>query len=557
MVKLKLLSSLAKVFADEEPLEYLETGRFSGFQNEVISFQLALGNMRQGWHAGDFIFTVESPLLPITRQYLVQQVPVGLAAFTDADKNYLRSQPGLFPDLLTVYDSSPIRIHAGHWQSIWLDISPSADTAAGSYPIKFLVQDSQGQLLASRETEVEILAGFLPEQKLRYTQWFHTDCLAHYYGLEVFSDQHWAVIENFMRMATQHGLNMILTPIFTPPLDTKVGGERLTTQLVDVNLTGGLYSFDFTKLAKWVRLAQDCGYKYFEMAHLFTQWGAKFAPKIMASVDGQYQQLFGWQTKATSPAYKEFLASFLVKLTEELVRLGIDKLTYFHISDEPALEFLDDYRAAKALVEPYIKGYPIIDALSSFEFYQTGALTKPIPGNNHMEPFLEAQVPGLWTYYCISQYREVSNQFIAMPSARNRILAAQLYKYDIEGFLHWGYNYYNNQYSTKSVNPYATTDAEGFVPGGDAFTVYPGAQGQPEPSIRLKVKRQALEDLRAFQLLESLTSKDYVLGLMEAGLAGPLTFSSYPKSDFYILDLRRRVNQAILQHQAAASSQLS
>ena len=136
--------------------------------------------------------------------------------------------------------------------------------------------------------------------------------------------------------------------------------------------------------------------------------------------------------------------------------------------------------------------------------------------------------------------------FIAMPSARNRILGIQLYKYDIEGFLQWGYNFYNNQYSVEQINPYAVTDAGGWVPGGDAFQVYPGKGGIPEESIRLMVTAQALYDLRALKMLESLTSKEYVISLIESGINEPVTFSRYPKSDEYILYLRQRVNEEIM-----------
>ena len=80
----------------------------------------------------------------------------------------------------------------------------------------------------------------------------------------------WKTIENFITMAAENGINMLLTPIFTPPLDTKVGGERLTAQLVDIELSDGKYSFDFKKLDKWVDICRKAGIEYFEMAHLFT-----------------------------------------------------------------------------------------------------------------------------------------------------------------------------------------------------------------------------------------------------------------------------------------------
>ena len=91
-----------------------------------------------------------------------------------------------------------------------------------------------------------------------------------YYGVEVFSEDYWRIVERQIRLAVRRGINMILTPIHTPPLDTRVGGERPTVQLVDVYRKQGQYSFGFEKLERWVRMCQGAGMKYCEMAHLFT-----------------------------------------------------------------------------------------------------------------------------------------------------------------------------------------------------------------------------------------------------------------------------------------------
>ncbi|MEG0578350.1 MAG: DUF4091 domain-containing protein, partial [Niameybacter sp.] len=120
-------------------------------------------------------------------------------------------------------------------------------------------------------------------------------------------------------------------------------------------------------------------------------------------------------------------------------------------------------------------------------------------------------------------------------------------KYDIAGFLQWGYNFYNSQFSKEAINPYCVTDAGSAFPSGDAFLVYPGANG-PVESIRLKVFTEALYDLRAMQLLASLTSKDHVLRLMEASLETPITFSSYPHDATYLLDFRSTLNKEISKH---------
>jgi len=264
-------------------------------------------------------------------------------------------------------------------------------------------------------------------------------------------------------------------------------------------------------------------------------------------VDGEYKRIFGWDVAAVSDEYKAFIAAYLPAVLAELKALGVDKKCFFHISDEPSADHLEDYKAARAVVEQYLEGYPIMDALSNFEFYRSGAVTKPVPAIDHIAPFVEAQVSGLWTYYCIGQHRQVSNMFVSMPSARNRILGAQLYKYNIEGFLQWGYNFYNTQYSDYPLDPYENAEGDGFSPAGDCFQVYPGADGEPEESIRMMVTSHAMQDLRAMQWLEELVGREVVMELIDGDLSEPLTFTRYPKSADYLLNLRRRINEAIVE----------
>ena len=544
-INLKLVSSLEKVFLDQEPEERLELGFPQGFQNEIISFQAAYTLIEPSFR--DYVHVeVESPIEQYVHVRQVRHVPVRLAAYEDSGDNYLRKTPGLYPDLLTEIGEHSLRAYPRQWDSLWVDVNPKGELEPGIYPVTLRLKDDAGEVAAERTQYVEVLKGLLPEQRLMHTKWLHCDCLAQYYHVEVFSEEHWRIIENFIKKAVEGGINMILMPVHTPPLDTRRGGERLTTQLVDITVENGEYRFDMAKVRRWIDMCKRCGVKYYEVAHLYSQWGAVAAPKIMATVDGEYKRLFGWETEATGEEYRRFLNAYVPALLQVFREEGIDHAAFWHISDEPSLEQLDSYRAAKDQVAGLLSGYRIMDALSNLDFYKTGAVDHPVPANNHIDPFLEAKVPGLWTYYCCGQYKDVSNMFISMPSARNRILGVQLFKYDIEGFLQWGYNFYNSQYSDYAVDPYANTDGDGFVPAGDTFQVYPGADGMPEESIRMAVTTQAMQDLRAFEWLGELMGRSVVKEMIDEGLAEPVTFSRFPRSQDYLINLRRRVNQAIL-----------
>ena len=155
-----------------------------------------------------------------------------------------------------------------------------------------------------------------------------------------------------------------------------------------------------------------------------------------------------------------------------------------------------------------------MDALSNIKFYKKGLVTLPVPANDHIESFIGV-VPELWTYYCCVQVRGVSNKFFSMPSQRNRILGFQMYKFDVKGFLHWGYNFWFKQYSVGPVDPFVETDAGGSFPSGDSYVVYPGEDGKPLQSLRLKVFYDAFQDMRALQLLEGLIGRDKTMQILE------------------------------------------
>lgn len=549
-ILMKAIPSTEKCFMDEEIGRKPLLAQDTVLRGEEYHFEIAYTvgdsdyNLRQALY-----LKVCSPLPVLVEK--VEQVPVRVPCYPGAaDDNYLRTQPGLYPDLLVpVGEATRLFAPYRELKSLFVTVKVPEDMPAGTYPVSLALRDEQGNIQAETSVALRVIPALLPKQKLQYTQWFHCDCIATYYNLEIFSEEHWAYMERYLRTAAENGVDTILTPVFTPPLDTAVGGERPTVQLVDVEKTAEGWRFGFSRLERWVAMCRRCGIENFEISHLFTQWGAKHAPKIIARVDGQPKQVFGWETDSLGAEYREFLEAFLPALLEEMKSLdGADRHCIFHISDEPSLEHLEQYRAVKASVAGLLEGYPIMDALSSFEFYRTGAVAHPIPANDHIAPFLEAEVPGLWTYYCCGQKLDVSNRFLAMPMARTRIIGAQMWKYRIAGFLHWGYNFWYSQYSLAPINPFYITDGDYFTPAGDCYSVYPGPKGQPYNSLHMKAFTEALHDLRAMELAETLAGREAVLAAMEDGLAEPVTFSRYPHEAAYVTGVRARVHALIEQN---------
>ena len=294
-LKLKAISSLEKCFYNTDIDALAEKKDFIIFKNERLAFQVAFLNTTIDKFINQCPISVKGSLAEYTTIRQVATVPVNYPApYVKSEGEYLKKEPGLYPDLIRplMYDGC-VPVPYNNLGTVWVEVDTFGNAKAGDHTLTVEFKNRSGEILASVDVNIRIIDSSLPEQELIHTEWFYTDCIAQYYHVRAFSEKHWKLIENFMRVATRNGVNMILTPVFTPELDTYIGGERLTTQLVDINVVGkDRYEFGFENLHRWIDLALDCGFKYFEIPHFFTQWGSKHAPKFVAKKNGKTRRIF-------------------------------------------------------------------------------------------------------------------------------------------------------------------------------------------------------------------------------------------------------------------------
>ena len=501
-------------------------------------------------------FVLESPLLPYIRTYAVNQsVMDHPSTIAVKEIDFITDEPGLMPDLLTPLseqnDVLQIRSYYGKVASnpvtVWIEVNIPRDMAVGEYPITAKLIQDDGTVLFTKVMTVEVLNATVEEQTLLYTRWFYADCISNYHGVEIYSDEHFALIENYLREAVDVGINMILVPIHTPPLDTAVGTTRPCVQLVDIKKEGDTYLFGFEKLRRFIEIAKRAGIKYFEMAHMFSQWGAKCAANIMVEENGVKDYMFGWHVAATDPRYQEFLRQYVAAVYGELEALGVADVTYFHISDEPRTESIEAYKAAADIIRPLIGKSRTFDALSHYDFYEQGLVECPVTYIPQIEEFLKHDIPNQWAYYCCDPQTVYTNSLMAMTSHRTRILGILLYKFNIKGFLHWGLNFYNSCLSLSEINPYVTTSANGAYPSGDAFILYPSKTGA-YPSIRGKITYEAIGDLNLCRTLEKYIGREAVIKMIDGLAGGDVRFDDYPRDSAYLPALRDAMISEIEKH---------
>lgn len=536
MNELITLSSLAKVYADM-PLDLSHAiNRGTMLMNDTYHFQVAYKS-ETGYSQLSGV-TVTSDLGNAVSIRYVDYVPCDITVEAPNYDTCEHPLPGIIPDILKPLPEK-LWTYPDMWRSLWITVDGSKkDLKPGKYPITVTVEDREKT--DSVTFEIEVLNAKLDEQTLPVTNWLHCDCICQYHGVDFASEEFWAILKNYISAAVKNGINMILTPIFTPPLDTAIGGERLTNQLVDVTVKDGTYLFNFDNLVRFVNICRECGVKYYEISPLFTQWGCKYAPKVMATVDGKYKKLFGWETEGYGSEYLGFLGELLPLLVAKLKELGVFDACYFHISDEPTPDVIDNYKICADFIKAHIPSDKFIDAMRAPDFYKEGYVTVPVAALLNMEAFLPEKIDNLWGYYCCCEQR-TANRLLGHASYRNRVLGLQLFKYDIKGFLQWGLNFYNSRHSREPINPYATSTAYGWVPGGDAYVLYPNDDGTVTESLRICVFADGIRDFTALNmLLKKYTREDLVkmLGFED------LTFFTF-LPPYKLLEIREKINRML------------
>ena len=538
-VECRLIHSLEKILPLTEPVGEEKGG--SVLKNQTYNFQVALRSFApQG--AGTVFVRVSGPLekyITVRKEALAPATVIP----HDADDYYVTKDVTLIPDALLPCDKG-LYVPHGQWRAVWISVQLDGTVGSGVYSTDIEVVGLDGTVHAKLTHMLEIIDAVAPKNDLKLTNWMHYDGICRIHRVQPFTDAFYEVFKGYLQQYVSSGFNMLLTPLFTPPLDTDVGRERMTVQLVKVWKDENGYRFDFSALESFITFVLARGIEYIEFSHLFTQWGGKACPKIIVEIDGKEEKCFGWDAPSDSEEYKRFLDAFLPQLMRVIDKLGIRERCYFHLTDEPNATHEEYYAKCRALVKSHVGDIPVMDAIELYSYYEKGLVDLPVVFVKGYEEFAKRDTQNIFVYNCCYPAGEYySNRFINMPSQRTRVLGFQLYATGVKGYLHWGFNFYNSCRSRYAINPYAVTDAGGF-PCGDPFIVYPDEEnGGAHGSVRLEAVKEGFQDYCALRLLETFVGRAEVCCLLsEWGLDG---YAVYPRSAEKHVRFREKINALI------------
>ena len=536
--EIRIVSSLEKIFPDRKDYPCLK--QLEALKGERVHFQAVIVTQTP-------FQTVELKVTGPLSGYAVIHEEVYLPCLTPAapdDPDILQSQSGLFPGPLL--KGNLMELQAGCSHAFWVTLNIPAKCRPGRFSagLNFRFTSSRTQPVQAKiSLPVRIYDMILPRQKLCCEMWFHCDCLLNYYHVKCWSKRCWEILENYFQDMAEHGVDTLLTPLWTPPLDTGKGKTRPTVQLLDIRKEGERYQFRFHRLKKWIDTARKAGIRKFSFSHIFTQWGLAAAPKISVRENGIEKDLFGWHVSADSEMYQSFLRQLFAALLPFLKRNKLtEKDVYFHLSDEPQEKHLEQYRKCSRFIHSLLKGFPTLDALSHVQYFDEGLVECPVVNESRIEDFVDRTPRERWLYYCGEWENHVPNRKFGMSSLRNRILGIILYLYRMDGFLEWGYNFWFSWESEhQDLDPWSFRDILRIFGTSGAFAVLPGKNGRPVSTVHYEVFADALQDLRLLQLLETLIGRQQVEKLLNEGLKKMITIHDWPEDPSWFFRLRNRI----------------
>ncbi len=522
-----LASSLQRHFP-ATPIQRRATLNLEGARNEQLSFRVALRLEDSVEPYSSARVEVEAPPELRARVRRVGYVPLrhfntGIAS---DELDGIGHIPGFVPDPL--FDEDSIRLPQNETHAFWISLVPKSRAAAGEYSVCLRIVPEKGK---PRTHIVKVLLHDIVLKKRRdfaVTHWFYIDAIMDWYRTDHFDARFWTLAERYLRNMTSHGLDTLLVPVFTPPLD----GIKRPSQLLKVRTTGeNRYEFDWSDVHKYIALARKCGFTRFEWVHLFTQWGATQAIRVYEEQGEEEKLLWPTETAATSEIYRAFLSQYLPELQRFLVEEKLLKKSYFHVSDEPKTEHLESYRAAREMLRELAPWMSTLDALSNLEYAPVTDL--PVAAIEKALDFVQQNIPS-WCYYCCEQRGILLNRVLDTPLPKVAMHGFLFYRWPLQGFLHWGQNYWYQMHSRKLLDPFTVQDGGGWPwwMYGDPFMAYPGEDG-PIDSIRWEIFAESLQDYALLQTL-GIERSD--------ALFEPIrSFEDFPKMENWRRDARSKL----------------
>jgi hypothetical protein len=530
------VDSMTKVFlTDPVDAHAWKNPELWAARNQHAAIQLALrsGGALQGVTAE---VTLEGPngaALPGVTIRREGYVVVGSHTHDTPPDELIGETPGLYPDPLLDF---PVDVPANHTQTLWVTIPVPAEARPGTYHGTVVVKAGE-RLLARERFRVKVLAATVPAKRsLTVTNWFTvSDKASHqFFGVAQFSPEWWTLVENLGRVMAEHRQNMVITPLM---------------DLIQPSVQNGEIAYDFTNFDRWVETFQRAGViGYIEGSHLLGRAGSYEAALTVETFQIEQGEVRTETLSPDDPRVMPFLKGFLTALNAHLDEKNWKPIYFQHILDEAHGKEPPYYARFAQVVHQYLPGVRTMDAVDAAhmpeELQQNCDVWVPQLGrfDDQMDLIRQRIQEGhpVWVYVCLFPNKRYMNRLMDYPLLKARLLHWLNFRYNLTGYLHWGWNYWTPE-PMNDTQPVIDANTQ-LLPSGDAFIVYPDrAHLTVFSSIRLEAMRAGAED---YEMLRELQEK-HPQEAERLGNAAVTSFTDYVRDPVAFQKIEHQLLEAL------------
>lgn len=368
--------------------------------------------------------------------------------------------------------------------------------AATVYVVLYSVDEDGETVAAQTEMKLIPLEFNFPKSEdfvHKIDLWQHNTCIARYYGVEEYSNAHFALLENYVQALAWLGQKSVTIIASHTPWDGQRRGlahggpaaNLFESQMACIEKVGDALSFDFSAIDRYIELCEKYGIcDEYEVFGLCGAWTKRTL--LRAQVDGRYVNLTDSEVD-----------TYITALYRHFESRGYLEKTLI-CADEP--HDMQRFKQEMARIRRLAPGFRFKAALDNPQFA------------NAFDGDLHVIAPSFFTACsCLGQLRQLPiektwyiccfpnrpNTFISSPLMETRALAYMNEMLGFDGILRWAYAAWPEQpYQDGRVGPWTS---------GDTYLLYPGMDGRPVYSLRYYQLRRMAEDM---QLLYSVQDKE-------------------------------------------------
>ena len=390
--------------------------------------------------------------------------------------------PHLCPDMLEPAEA--IDIPGRTVRPVWIRINVPAEAAEGCYTasVKVVSSNAGSRVMTLK---LNVTGRTMPELAARrfYIDfWQHPAAVARVEGCRLWSDEHFALLEKYMRPLADLGQRTVTATLNKDPWNHQCYDlyEDMILWTRDID---GTWSYDYTVFDRWVELMDRLGVNREVNCYSMLPWNNELHYFDMAA-DSLVNVKADPGTAVFEELWRPFLHDFSAHLTEkgwvERVNIAMDERSREQMGF--ALELLRD--AAPAL------GVAMADNHNSYRNYpDVDNISCSIWHTADPSVLASRRADGRITTFYICRSAPFPNQFTFSSPMEAVYVTWYSIANGYDGFLRWAWNSWPE-------DPAHDSRFRTF-PSGDCFLAYPG----PMSSVRIEKLREGIQDMEKIFVL--------------------------------------------------------